>query len=110
VGIKPNVSAPGVDVRSSLPGNSYGNLSGTSMATPHLAGAVALIWSGAPQWKGNISATRGFIDSTAIDTSNLQCGGSAGNNNVWGQGRLDAFGAVTAARMAEAKPGVKAAS
>ena len=36
--IKPNISAPGVNVRSSLPGNAYGSFNGTSMATPHLAG------------------------------------------------------------------------
>jgi hypothetical protein len=34
------------------------------------------------------------LDQTAIDTSDLTCGGTAANNNVWGQGRLDAFAAV----------------
>jgi subtilisin family serine protease len=95
-GIKPNVSAPGVNVRSSVPTNGYANFSGTSMATPHLAGAVALIWSsnGAPAYRGNVAATRAVIDQTAIDVSNLTCGGTPGNNNVWGEGRLDAFAAV----------------
>jgi subtilisin family serine protease len=96
-GIKPNISAPGVDVRSSFPGSTYGSISGTSMATPHLAGAVALIWSAAPLLQGDIEGTRNILDTTAIATSDLTCLGTPDNNNVWGRGRLDAFAAVTAA-------------
>jgi len=95
---KPNIAAPGVGVRSSVPTNSYAVFSGTSMASPHVAGAVALIWSGAPAFRGDIAGTRAILDQTAVDTSDLQCGGTAGNNNVWGEGKLDAFAAVTKAK------------
>jgi subtilisin family serine protease len=55
--IKPNLAAPGVNVRSSIAGGSYGNFSGTSMASPHTAGTVALIWSASPATRGDINAT-----------------------------------------------------
>ncbi|HEV8691309.1 MAG TPA: S8 family serine peptidase, partial [Ideonella sp.] len=50
--IKPDVSAPGVSVNSSWPPATYVNLDGTSMATPHVAGAAALLMSAAPDLKG----------------------------------------------------------
>src|SRR5206468_1023655 len=94
---KPNVAAPGVNVRSSVPGNGYDSFNGTSMATPHLAGSVALLWSASPALRGDVAATRDILDQTAVDTSDLSCGGTAGNNNVWGEGKLDVHAAVTAA-------------
>ena len=95
--IKPDLAAPGVNVRSSINGGGYGNFSGTSMASPHLSGTVALMWSAAPSIKGNIAATRTLLDDSATDVNNLTCGGTLDNNNVFGEGRLNAFQAVNAA-------------
>jgi len=43
-----DIAAPGVGILSTLPGNTYGTLSGTSMATPHVSGAISLIWDQNP--------------------------------------------------------------
>ncbi|MEV0383536.1 S8 family serine peptidase [Nonomuraea sp. NPDC050643] len=95
--IKPNIAAPAVNVRSSTPGNSYDSYTGTSMASPHVAATVALIWSGSPGLQGDVAATRPLLDSTATDVSDTSCGGTATDNNVWGEGRLDTYAAVQAA-------------
>ncbi|OLF08742.1 hypothetical protein BLA60_22285 [Actinophytocola xinjiangensis] len=98
---KPNISAPGVDVRSSIPGNGYASYNGTSMAAPHVAGTVALLWAASPALAGEIDATRDLLDGTAVDQPDTQCGGTAGangdDNNVYGEGRLDALALVEAA-------------
>jgi subtilisin family serine protease len=98
VTVKPNITAPGVSVRSSIPGGGYGTFSGTSMAAPHVAGAVALVWSDQPRFLGRVAFTRHILDATAFSVNDLTCGGTPANNNVWGQGRLDAFQAVWLAR------------
>ncbi|MFC9386948.1 S8 family serine peptidase [Streptomyces venezuelae] len=95
--MKPDISAPGVSIRSAWPGSGYKALNGTSMATPHVAGAVALLWSEAPSLIGDIGATHELLDGTARDVDDTHCGGTAAVNNVWGEGKLDVLAAVDAA-------------
>ena len=99
--IKPDVSAPGVSIRSSVPTNSYAFYSGTSMASPHVAGVVALLWSVAPSYRGNIGGTESILESTAVGLTTTQsCGGVSGSsvpNNTYGRGRIDALAAAQAA-------------
>lgn len=96
--IKPDISAPGVNVRSSVPTNNYAVFSGTSMATPHVAATVALMWSGLPRLRRNIRGTERILSLTAHSVNNTSCGGTMKFNNVWGHGRLDALDAVRRAR------------
>jgi uncharacterized repeat protein (TIGR01451 family) len=86
--IRPHVVAPGVHVLSSLPGGIYGELDGTSMATPHVAGLAALLHAVSPTL--SITRTTSIITSTAVPlTSTIP-------NNDSGWGRVDAFAAVAA--------------
>ncbi|PIE80882.1 MAG: peptidase S8 [Chloroflexi bacterium] len=62
---KPDIAAPGLDVLSALPDNNYGHNSGTSMAGPHVAGVVALMWSANPALIGDIERTEEILRSTA---------------------------------------------
>ncbi|MFD3476093.1 S8 family serine peptidase [Streptomyces sp. NPDC058695] len=94
---KPNISAPGVDITSAWPGDAYNTIDGTSMATPHVAGAVALLWSAAPSLISNIDETRKLLNEGARDVGDTHCGGTAGMNNVWGEGKLDILASVTKA-------------
>ncbi|MGH3683176.1 MAG: S8 family serine peptidase, partial [Natronosporangium sp.] len=100
--IKPNIAAPGVAVRSALPTDGYGPLDGTSMAAPHVSGAAALLLSAAPGLIGDLPAVKALLDGTARDTEDLQCGGTAEDNNVYGEGRLDALALLAAAPVGAA--------
>jgi len=119
--VKPDVTAPGASVRSSVPGGGYGYAGGTSMAGPHVAGLVALLWSADPALIGDIDGTEELICTTAVPrpVENLctvenetpegafaellgdsvcACGGVTGvPNNVYGCGFLDAGSAVRTA-------------
>ncbi|GAA0287798.1 hypothetical protein GCM10010302_27690 [Streptomyces polychromogenes] len=95
--VKPDIAAPGVNIRSSVPGGEYASFSGTSMASPHTAATVALLWSAAPALVGDVARTEALLDGSAQDTPDGQCGGTPADNNVFGEGRLDALAAVTAA-------------
>jgi len=121
--LKPDVAAPGAAVRSSLPGGGYGTADGTSMAGPHVAGLVALLWSANPNLIGEIEATEEIIrrsarpvavsaacpvdlqtpgDGSLVDQLGAlnapppcACGGVTGvPNNVYGWGEIDALEAV----------------
>ncbi len=96
--VKPDIAAPGVDVLSTLPGGTYGSNDGTSMAGPHIAGVVALMWSAQPKLVGNIDATERILRETARPAAATAptCGGTAAN--VFGAGIVDAYAAVKAAQ------------
>jgi serine protease AprX len=95
--LKPDIVAPGVGVRSSVPGNGYISLSGTSMSAPHVAGLVALLVSANPALAGEVDMLEQAITQTALPLpSNRGCGGdsnAAVPNHVFGWGRIDAQGA-----------------
>ncbi|MCB9882975.1 MAG: S8 family serine peptidase [Planctomycetes bacterium] len=96
---KPDLSAPGVGIRSSYPGSTYASgWSGTSMATPHVAGAVALLISAHPALRGQPDMIEQVLNDTAVPATDGQCGASSNPNNVYGHGILDVFAAVNAVR------------
>lgn len=84
--IKPDFSAPGVDVYSSVPGG-YKYLDGTSMATPHVAGTVALILEANPAL--TVEDVYDVLYQTAVDLGDIW------QDTRYGWGRIDAFEAVS---------------
>ena len=96
--IKPDVSAPGVSVKSAFPGRKYGSLSGTSMAGPHVAGLAALLFSANPSLIGQVDKVEQIIRETSLPLYSSQvCSNISGGsypNPVYGYGRVDALAAV----------------
>nr|WP_321352604.1 S8 family peptidase [uncultured Methanoregula sp.] len=82
-GFNIGVSAPGVKIRSTVTGGNYATYSGTSMATPHVAGVAALVYSAHPQW------TNQDVKQKIISTAT-----PLGNNWLYGAGLVDAAKAL----------------
>ena len=94
---KPDLVAPGVGVYSAYTSPSYTTLSGTSMASPHVAGAVALLWSAVPSLIGDIDLTEQILLKSADPVPSAECGTSTtavSPNNLYGFGRLNIQAAV----------------
>lgn len=108
--MKPDISAPGTSIRSATKTSdtAYTSISGTSMATPNVAGCVALLWSARACYKRKPDETAALFNATARRLTAVVegCGGNytSGPNNSWGYGLLDCAAAVAAARTAPAQP------
>ena len=87
--IKPEIAAPAVEVRSSIPGGGYSSFTGTSMASPHVNGVVALIREACPDL--SVDEVKQIMYDTALDL------GFTGKDNDYGYGLVDAFEAVNLA-------------
>ena len=95
--MKPEVSAPGVAVQSSVPGGKWEAFNGTSMATPHVAGAMALLLSNTKILATAKPAERGFLLQDLI-TGSVEELGESGQNHRFGFGRIDVLRAIGFAR------------
>ncbi|MFI7486959.1 S8 family serine peptidase [Micromonospora echinaurantiaca] len=100
---KPDLVAPGAEVVSAMPGGGYARLDGTSMATPQVAGVVALMWSANPALVGDLARTRQLLRETASPAiashrSRDPADACGGDRNITGAGLVDAYAAVRAAR------------
>lgn len=83
---KPDLSAPGYKVFSTMPNGEYQRLSGTSMATPHVAGVIALLYQVNPNL--SIEQMIQLLSDSSLDL------GDEGKDNDYGAGRMDVYKAV----------------
>jgi len=91
---KPDIVAPGENIRSSVPPSGYSSFSGTSMSAPHVSGLVALLVSAGGHLSGNPEAIEQHIIATAVPRTTTQgCGGDSPTdvpNNTYGFGAIRA--------------------
>lgn len=81
--LKPDVSAPGVSIRSSIASGGYGSMQGTSMAAPHVAGGTAIIL------ERNPGLTPTDLYMLFINNCDEPAGGGPYPNNNYGWGRIN---------------------
>jgi hypothetical protein len=104
---KPNISAPGVNICSALPSNNWScGYSGTSMASPHTAGAVALLWSCNPDLRGQVDQTFQILQGDADAPPTGNCGAPSDNdgNYTYGYGYLNVLAAGQASCSSSPPP------
>ncbi|MGI5501348.1 S8 family peptidase [Lentzea sp. CA-135723] len=91
---KIHLAAPGDSVYSTVPGGRYGSKSGTSMASPHVAGVAALLKSTNPA--ATPAQLKALLATQADDLActDSRCSGTTAKNNFFGEGRVDALAAV----------------
>jgi subtilisin family serine protease len=94
--IKPDITAPGTNTRScdNSADDAYTFASGTSMATPHISGATALLWSAIPSLKNQIQESRDALNNASHFINSTQCDPGGRPNNVYGWGRVNILDAV----------------
>lgn len=96
--IKPDVVAPGIQVLSINNSGGFNSWGGTSMAGPHVAGAIALIISANPDLAGQVDVIKDILKSTAVSyVDSMQCGDISAldvPNFHFGYGRIDVLAAV----------------
>ncbi|WP_394621371.1 S8 family serine peptidase [Lentzea sp. JNUCC 0626] len=91
---KIHIAAPGDSVYSTVPGGRYGSKSGTSMASPHVAGVAALLKSTNPTATPAQLKTLLATQADDLSCTDSRCSGTAAKNNFFGEGRVDALAAV----------------
>ncbi|MCT8140232.1 S8 family serine peptidase [Anaerobacillus sp. CMMVII] len=94
--IKPDVSAPGVNIVSTFPGEEYAALQGTSMSAPHVAGAAALILQANPSWGPD--EVKAALMNTAEDMIN-PANGKVYAHNTQGAGSIRVLDAINATTL-----------